>query len=724
MSKNRVQMRSMASAQGGQTSDSNNDKFTKCSEFITDKELLYATSAYGGFRICPNSKNKEPNYTHNFLVACVDYYSNMDKLEILGTKIIQDIQDQMEILNVAKDQVNIDLEIENQMNFINARNILNNSVKRYEIIQEFKKKGNKLYIQNIIADIFTKWIKFILPIPDTESFVQQTSNVLVQLMDTKFKTILSENINDVYDTLNFSNKSNTYNLKKMTSPLKHIVLNMVFYLCDPQDAISFNIDILQRYRIFKNREIFNGNLQDQHNILAIVEELNIKDLESQFSNVYRIPVKTLESVIIVPNDIKDNDLKNVLDGIDCITTIMSTHLEKPTNLTDTAKFRSRLAKTDSSRAAFLFVPTEFMFNEGSFRKPLEFYTFWDLLCGQYYQEYKTGIDIEHIVTSSRLQYLADYGATFNTGNKDSERDFFNFFLSIFKFVLKSYFVQICVTNTCNRSAGDKVRWGKTIQEYKTLLTFVCTLYWAVEKNKMDVCKIGDKTVRAYIEQMYANSDIIHNKEIGKKDVFIKFPTMIVPKKFLYKYDEDRIKLLSDEKNNPLRENYEFVRDIGMHMNYYKGKDKTISTFVTDIFNKRENTIKKERLEKYVITGDINLPNPVKQVTQRPSQLPTKRFGNTPQSNLLNLFQDLPSITTMERRVQRMNDLLLTIPYKKPLVQRLLEFETANGIANKIETTRNQIETKSTEKFKTKSPPSKSYSFFKLPKLFSTPKISP
>lgn len=704
-------------------------KTHKCSDFITEKSLLYATSAYGGFEICPELS---PNYIHNFMVACVDYYSDENKLNDLGGKLIKEIENEMKILNVAKDQVNIDLEIENQMNFINARNILNNSVKRYETIQKFKNmKNNKLYIQNIIADIFTQWIKFILPIPDTKSFVQQTSNVLVQLMDAKFKTILSENINDVYDTLNFSNKSNTYNLKKMTSPLKHIVLNMVFYLCTPQNAISFNIDILGRYRIFKNRQIFNGDLQDQHNILAIVEELNIKDLESQFNNVYRIPVKTLESVIIVPNGIKDNDLTNVLDGINCITTIMSTKLEKPTNLTDTAKFRSRLAKTDSSRAAFLFVPTEFMFNEGSFKKPLEFYTFWDLLCGQYYQEYKTGIDIEHIVTSSRLQYLADYGATFNTGDKDAERDFFNFFLSIFNFALKSYFVQICVTNTCNRSAGDKVRWGKTIQEYKTLLTFVCTLYWAVEKNKMDVCKIGDKTVRAYIEQMYANSDIIHNKEIGKKDVFLKFPTMIVPKKFLYEYNKDvRIKLLKKDPRNPLRENYEFVKDVGMFMNKYR-KDKKISKFITDMFNKRENTIKKQRLEKYVTTGDIQLipQQPVQQSSQQPDERrqrrPDNNFGNTPQSNLLDLFQDLPSIATMERRVQRMNDLLLTIPYQKPLVQRLLEFETANGITNKIETTRNQIETTFTEKLKTKSPnSSKSSSFFKLPKLFNTSKISP
>jgi hypothetical protein len=683
-----------------------------CSDFITDETLLRATSAYGGFDLCPSLS---PAYIHNFLVACVDYYADKNNLSSLENSIINEINKECIGLENAKENTATEV---NQCAFINARNILNNSVKRYEMIQDFKGK-DKMYIQDKIAEIFTQWIKFILPIPNTESFLRQTANVLVELMDSKFKDIISNKQNDIYSSLGFSNQSNANNLKKMSNPLKHIVFNMLFYLCTPDDAISFNVNILKKYRIFKNREIFSGNLQDQHNILAIVEELNIKDLESQFSNVYRIPVNTLQSEITVLQI--DNDLKNVFDGIECIAEIMSTNLEKFKNFTDTAKFRSRLAKTDSSRAAFIFTPTEFMFNEDSFRKPMEFYTFWDLLCGQYFQEYKTGIDIEHIVTSSRLQYMADFAVTFKEDNADKERNFFNFFLSIFRFALISNFVQICVTNTCNRSAGDSVRWNKTIEEYKNLLKFVCTLYWAVEKNEMDVCKIGDKTVREYIVQMYTNSDIIHNKETGRKQEFLKFPTMIVPSDFLYYLNvekqlpytmDERIKLLIDKtKDNPLRRNYEFAKDIGMYMNNYKGNAELIKYFIKKIFDKRENIVEKVRLDYYLDTGEeINLiPEPI---SVQPVQVRAgRRFGNTPQPNVIELFQGLPSIATMERRIQRMDDLLLEIPYQKPLVQRLLEFIESTSKSSISEKRNN-------EQIKNKLPTSQSKTSI-ISRLFNT-----
>jgi hypothetical protein len=700
-----------------------------CSDFITDKTLLHATSAYGGFDLCPSLS---PAYIHNFLVACVDYYADKNNLDALEESIVNDINRECNGLENAKENTKTE---EQQCAFINARNILNNSVRRYEMIQKFKTMNDetvKTDIQKKIAEIFTQWIKFILPIPNTESFIQQTANVLVELMDSKFKDIISNKQNDIYSSLGFSNQSNANNLKKMTNPLKHIVLNMVFYLCTPDDAISFNVNILKKYRIFKNREIFSGNLQDQHNILAIVEELNIKDLESQFSNVYRIPVNTLQSEITVPQI--DNDLKNVLDGIDCIAEIMSTKLEKITNFADTAKFRSRLAKTDSSRAAFLFIPTEFMFTEDSFKKPLEFYTFWDLLCGQYFQEYKNGIDIEHIVTSSRLQYMADFAVTFKEEGSDAkERDFFNFFLSIFRFALYSNFVQICVTNTCNRSAGDSVRWNETIKEYKNLLKFVCTLYWAVEKGKMDLKFMYNNemiTVKKYIEQMYTNSDIVHNKKTGRKQEFLDFPTMIVPSDFLYNFKEikknnkikieklefkERIDLLKNAPN-PLRRNYEFVQKIGMYMNNYNNgmevgaigasQDGNIyqqqypsQNFIKYIFKKRENVVNGDRLKSYV-AGEIefkkNKPT-TKTIKMKGKEKDSSdsEFGKTPQPNVLEMFQGLPSIATMERRIQRMDDLLLGIPYQNPLVQRLLEFSESTSKSSISENrTNKQIETKS------------------------------
>ena len=77
-----------------------------------------------------------------------------------------------------------------------------------------------------------------------------------------------------------------------------------------------------------------------------------------------------------------------------------------------------------------------------------------------------------------------------------------------------------------------------------------------------------------------------------------------------------------------------------------------------------------------------------------------------------MFQGLPTIATMERRIQRMDDLLLEIPYQKPLVQRLLEFSES--------TSKSSISEKRTsEQIKTKSPtsPSKKPSLFS--KFFST-----
>jgi hypothetical protein len=282
-------------------------------------------------------------------------------------------------------------------------------------------------------------------------------------------------------------------------------------------------------------------------------------------------------------------------------------------------------------------------------------------------------------------------------------------------------VQICVTNTCNRSAGDSVRWNKTIEEYKNLLKFVCTLYWAVEKNEMDVCKIGDKTVREYIVQMYTNSDIIHNKETGRKQEFLKFPTMIVPSDFLYYLNvekqlpytmDERIKLLIDKtKDNPLRRNYEFAKDIGMYMNNYKGNAELIKYFIKKIFDKRENIVEKVRLDYYLDTGEeINLiPEPI---SVQPVQVRAgRRFGNTPQPNVIELFQGLPSIATMERRIQRMDDLLLEIPYQKPLVQRLLEFIESTSKSSISEKRNN-------EQIKNKLPTSQSKTSI-ISRLFNT-----
>jgi len=62
-----------------------NGATSDCSDFITDKTLLHATSAYGGFDLCPSLS---PVYIHNFLVACVDYYADKNGFLYLGVHII------------------------------------------------------------------------------------------------------------------------------------------------------------------------------------------------------------------------------------------------------------------------------------------------------------------------------------------------------------------------------------------------------------------------------------------------------------------------------------------------------------------------------------------------------------------------------------------------------------------------------------------------------------
>ena len=70
-----------------------------CSDFITDKSLLRATSAYGGFTLCPSLS---PTYIHNFLVACVDYYADKNDLYALEKYIVNEINEECIGLEEAK----------------------------------------------------------------------------------------------------------------------------------------------------------------------------------------------------------------------------------------------------------------------------------------------------------------------------------------------------------------------------------------------------------------------------------------------------------------------------------------------------------------------------------------------------------------------------------------------------------------------------------------------
>lgn len=590
-----------------------------CSDFISDQSILFSTSDYAGFELCPLKAQIK-----TFLEGCVCYYSNVDTLNEIKKELLRIIKQK------KNDLGNYDFKKTNgEIGYISLRNELDLLLKRYEYVKNWIPKeqpNNTLQVKGAISKIFTSWMKFLMPIPGPDSQInKQAVAVLVQLMNNSLKDKIEKynplSNDTVYDKLLEKKCIRGNKIIKKMDTLKQIVCHMVFKLATPSDVFYYKIEILQRYRIFKIKEIFSPKIENQNILLSLIEEFNVKSLEDKFTSVYRVPINVVDKKITIniPSEYDDDpDLLKMRTGILTLTALMRAPINpisgsEAINVTETSRFRETLSKTDEKRAGFLFLPTEFMFSNEAIQKPTDFYTFMDILCGQYFSEYKYRIDKEHIITASKLRYLTDYAVTFK-GEKNEDA-YFDLFISIFEFALRSYFVQIYVTDICNVPAGTKIRWDKTIERYRNLLTFVCELYWCKLKNldssiyikfeDDDNGAIGAdssgsimqvKSVSEYINLMYKNS-LVFSEKTNMNDSFkkqyLEYPTIILPEDFI-------TDVIFDKELDPIKVNYEIVSRIGMSMSNYLGNvslnKEEIQKTINTIFINSENIFKYHKLQ--------------------------------------------------------------------------------------------------------------------------------
>ena len=580
-----------------------------CSDFISDQSILFSTSDYAGFELCPLKAQIK-----TFLEGCVCYYSNVNTLNEVKKELLGLIKRKKNELG------NYDFKKTNgEIGYISLRNELDLLCKRYNYVKNWIPKeqpNNTQQVKGAISKIFTSWMKFLMPIPGPDSQTnKQAVAVLVQLMNNSLKgqieTYTPQSNDTIYDKLLKKKCIGGNKIIKKMDTLKQIVCHMVFNLATPSDVFYYKIEILQRYRIFKIKEIFLPEIENQNILLSLIEEFNVKSLEDKFTSVYRVPINIVDKKITIniPSEHDNNpDLLKLRTGILTLTALMRAPINpisgsEAINITETSRFRDTLSKTDEKRAGFLFLPTEFMFSNEAIQKPTDFYTFMDILCGQYFSEYKYRIDKEHIITASKLRYLTDYAVTFK--GKQNEDAYFDLFISIFEFALRSYFVQIYVTDICNVPAGTKIRWNKTIERYHNLLTFVCELYWCKLNLDLDPYIYiksedddgADRSVSDYINLMYKNSLVFSEKKNindSFKKQYLEYPTIILPEDYI---SGD----IFYKKLDPIKVNYEIVSRIGMSMSNYLGNvsllnKEEIQKTINKIFINSENIFKYNKLQ--------------------------------------------------------------------------------------------------------------------------------
>lgn len=671
-------------------------------DFVNNLEIR-ETAGYAGLIVT------EPIYCVNFFDNCITYYNTVNyqeeirKIEEELTKFVKRFTNQGGEYN--NDVINMNKFLgKDEADLVTKINIL---INRKRILTDFANK--KLEPKKKIKEIFTSWVKYLLPVPrkgeKDDSMYKKVEHAIMDLLPDEYRMLIS-NINSnlqntIYDTISLPGK---YNAKNM-SGITQIVYHMVFYLCTPDLILRNRILIYEnetnvKKKIFEIREANVGKIEDRNNILAISDDMCLKDLESQLDKVYRIPMNVFSYSLDINS--ANDDYTNMMKGLEVIRRIIGKKFSEVNS--DIAKnFKNKLANTDSGRSFYLFLETSNIFPEkdtkgGSF---IEKYVFYDILCDQYFQEYKHGIDIEHVITHSNLCYLVDYCLSFEeTDMKKVSK--FNFFLSIFEFALCSHFIQVCVTDTCNRSAQDKQRSINTVYQYISILEFVCKLYYCkkykLNNNKIkyriadkdDYEEIGDdesynddddqslvgmieaiKTKRIkkmignkikgrileckvseYIDKMHENSKIFYEDDISSlKESFKEFPTLILPKKFINK---------NDTMIDPLRLNFEYVCNIGRYC-IESGIDTDLEKIETPVY--MENMVNKlNKYDKKVTESDFKNNFGIEVLKQtKVSQLskPIQKVKKVSPSDY-----GLPN--DIENRIRKLENLLYKVPYRKSL----------------------------------------------------------
>jgi len=634
--------------------DSDND----CTDYILEKNILKSTSGYGGFKLCP----LEPRYIKVFLDSCVKYYGNNENInriiylkyglhDLSLLKLIETKTTELSSCNERDLDTAVRLRCE-------LKSLLNT----YELLQQLL--SGKLTPIYIVSYLFTAWIKFIFPIGSSDESIDKTYKLITDLLTSLHKSIINKNVFKLLGSIEQKNIRYLLNI----DPLKFLIFNMIFHLVPPDEALVFKVNMLRSYNIlsFYKR---NVRIENQNIIMALIHDFNIASIESYFKNVYRIPVDIPTGKTEIYSDFENNSRwKNMETGIETIIALMnapSDNLKKDETLDvipKTAPIRKKLAETDEARAFFIYAPTEDMFFKDL--NSSQFYTFYDILCSQYFQEYKEIIDKEHLITSAKLKYLCNYAATTKV---DAE---FNLIMSIIEFALVSYFVQNQLTGECNRAAGTKPRWSQTIEQYRRILTFICKLYLSKTTNETIYMTINgnSSTTKDYLTRMVNSSNIINNSETVVQDDFksdfINKPTIILP-------DRKNEKLLINEASPLINYGFDIsvleIEKIGAEMNSLKGKG-SIRNTINGMFNNKAGIsayatiIDKiaERVDSMYAYEDVaNKELPIQN---------KNKFGSEPSEELSEealLLLQIPSFDVIDERIDKMLDLVERIEKEHP-----------------------------------------------------------
>ena len=483
----------------------------------------------------------------------------------------------------------------------------------------------------------------------------------VTLLTSLHKSIINKN---VFGLLGIEQRYIRYLLN--IDPLKFLIFNMIFHLVPPDEALVFKVNMLRSYNIlsFYKR---NVRIENQNIIMALIHDFNIASIESYFKNVYRIPVDIPTGKTEIYSDFENNSRwKNMETGIETIIALMnapSDNLKKDETLDvipKTAPIRKKLAETDEARAFFIYAPTEDMFFEDL--NSSQFYTFYDILCSQYFQEYKEIIDKEHLITSAKLKYLCNYAATTKV---DAE---FNLIMSIIEFALVSFFVQNQLTGECNRAAGTKPRWSQTIEQYRRILTFVCKLYLS-EKTKETIYMTingNSSTTKDYLTRMVNSSDIINNSDVQDdfKSDFINKPTIILP-------DRKNEKLLINEASPLINYGFDIsvleIEKIGAEMNTLKNK-RSVRDTINGMFNNKAGISAYAEIQEKIAKRVVSM-YAYEDVANKELPIQNKnKFGAEPSEELSEealLLLQIPSFDVIDERIDKMLDLVERIEKEHP-----------------------------------------------------------
>jgi hypothetical protein len=701
ISRNNVPIMFYLEKMGVKSKNSNkfDEKYGRCLSFITDKDLLYSTSSSAGLPLCQVyfiNRNKagykySPVYVEDFLNSCVTYYSNYDHcynilyvnnnpIDDKNTSLINYISDiTNKLKNIAK---NKDTDT-----IIDLRTELKSLLLKYKTLKFIylkEDKQRKILIKKLISDIFTSWVKFIFPIGADTIPTEKVYKLFLELSSSFIKKTIElynpTNESTIYDLI--MNNKNNIRFIKNTNILWNFIFHMIFYLKTPDQVFKFELEMLQKYKILKIYKPLVP-IQNQKMIMALLRDFDIASIDSSFPFIYRIPYEIPNGKCTI-TDFPDDDpsWKPFKFGVKTIISLMKTtskHLKEKyfnkktltvlTAVSKTAYIRSKLAETDTKRAFYIFYPSKSMFYNNQEGVSAKHYVFHDMLCNQIFQEYTSNMDKEHLITSAKLRYLCNYAVT-RPATQLFDKNF-KLIYHILNFALNSFFIQNQLTAECNRAAGTKERWTRTVDEYENLLTFICQLYCCKAHNKTDlevVMNGKSKTVETYIKEMIENSVGINKNTYKINNLttefvtnFLEFPTIILNES-IYHFT--------------LQENYDksvqIIGNIGNAMLKLVNNDDEIFKTLEDMFEDYEQIRNYSNMQDKIVerVQEFYIENKSEGILFPPKK---SKFGDPP--NQKQNIYDTPLVNIVPKplidsKINEENTLILKVPLEDTVNKRI------------------------------------------------------